>query len=405
MKKQFFSIQSVAITLGVLLISGAAHAASLTDLELHGYLRAGVRSNSGVTSVNECYSNKPAGMGGNEFRLGNECGQYGELNFTAWQLKGKEATDPFFKTNITFQFFTDSNIHEEVFPSRLFEAFVEGGNFFGSSAKYWAGKRVYRDASVHMNDEFYFANINGNGAGVTDIGLGSGSLAVAYFLQQNGATFRKEHLLDARYTNLILAEHNKLDLWAAYAISDSIVPNVVDNTMGYALGVKHKYDFANGSLNAFSLQYGAKNLQGLTLPDTILVETKNPAAGASLVADQNRFRIVEDVVYQVTDFTSFEFSAKFEKFSGTNTTDKGTWWNVGARPQHFFNQYLGAIAEFGVSSVKFDSNLDATLMKRLTVGPVLALNPKYFARPQIRAYYTTTFERGNAFGAQGEVWF
>ena len=228
MKKTVLSIQTAYVFLGTLLICSASSAATLSDLELHGYLRAGVRSNSG-DGANVCYHNAvPRNSGGNEFRLGNECEDYGELNFTAWQLKGKDAHDPYFKTNVTFNFATNANFHDETLNPMLFEAYVDAGNFLGSQTKYWAGKRVYRDASVHMNDEFYYANINGNGAGFYDIGMPTGALAVAYFLQQSnpagGATTSvvKEHLLDVRWTNIGLADHQKLDFWGAYAMSRDV---------------------------------------------------------------------------------------------------------------------------------------------------------------------------------------
>jgi maltoporin len=63
------------------------------------------------------------------------------------------------------------------------ELYVEAGKFNVcgpfADARYWAGKRFYRQDEVHIND-FYFWDMSGPGAGVEKVDIGIGKLAFAY---------------------------------------------------------------------------------------------------------------------------------------------------------------------------------------------------------------------------------
>src|ERR1700719_654209 len=64
---------------------------------------------------------------------------------------------------------------------RLREAFVTAGNVFESlpGAKFWAGERYYRRQHIDI-DDFYPLDMSGYGAGVEDLDVRVGKLAVAY---------------------------------------------------------------------------------------------------------------------------------------------------------------------------------------------------------------------------------
>jgi maltoporin len=405
-------IQLLLVVGAFALTAASAQAVTGDNFEFRGYFRSGTRANNDDQAG--CFHNKGP-VTGNEFRLGNECEDYGEATLVAHHLKGG-AKDPFFRSQLTIAYGPGGYTQYEPMGANLIEAYIDSGNFFESTVKYWVGKRFYRDASIHMNDDFYYANINGQGAGVYGIELPTGTLAVAYFLEQanpNQATVPaspvtntrlKTHLLDVRWENLVLNDSQKFDIWAAYAhnpggtvVSGTALTTDYQVTQGYALGLKHKYDLGSLGTNALSLQYGGKLLNGLTLSGT------PDALGSTLIADKNRVRIVEDLVVQPSEHLGLEFATRLDRFTGS--VDQGTWWDVGARPIYSFNQYFGVAVEGGVSSVKFDSDTDASVLTRFTIAPQIALGPKYFARPQLRAFYTTSGWRGSAFGAQGEVWF
>jgi hypothetical protein len=65
---------------------------------------------------------------------------------------------------------------------RLREAFVRGGHFLGETqpdAIFRAGARYYRRQHIEI-DDFYPLDLSGYGAGVEDVSLGVGKLAVAF---------------------------------------------------------------------------------------------------------------------------------------------------------------------------------------------------------------------------------
>src|SRR5258705_10880651 len=64
---------------------------------------------------------------------------------------------------------------------RLREAFIQMGNILQSqpNAKFWAGERYYRRQHIEI-DDFYPLDMSGYGAGVEDLNVRIGKLAVGY---------------------------------------------------------------------------------------------------------------------------------------------------------------------------------------------------------------------------------
>ena len=84
---------------------------------------------------------------------------------------------------------------------RLREAFVQAGNVLESQpdAKFWAGERYYRRQHIEIND-FYPLDMSGYGAGVEDLNLGFGKMALAYLagarpdiVTENGNLREEQH--------------------------------------------------------------------------------------------------------------------------------------------------------------------------------------------------------------------
>lgn len=398
----------------ITLLPLSSYAASGDDFEFHGYFRAGARSGNttDTSSTSGCIHNK--GTSGNEFRLGNECEDYGELTLVAYQLRGKAPTDPYFKSLVTMAFKVPGltqyeNVSGGSNPPpalNLIEAYIDAGNFADTNLKYWVGKRFYRDASIHMNDDFYFASTSGSGAGVYDINMPSGKLAVAYLLEQSnpvaGSTINvnrtKGNFGDVRWTDIGISENNRLDFWGMYGQTNTNPTLGLDHQGGFALGLKYRYLLTDGT-NTLSLQYGSKLLESLGFSGV-----DNPVTAAAF-GSANRVRAVEDLVVQPMTNLGLEFAARYEKFSNDIAGASGTWMDIGARPVYSVTQNFNLAVEAGLSSVKYDTDVHASLLKRLTFAAEISPDPKYFARPVMRAFYTTSFNLGNAYGVQGEVWF
>src|SRR5947209_5143798 len=145
MRTLFFSL--------VAFIIGANAQALPIDWKL--YMRTPVGTNG---QGGKQYNLSNPGSHGNEFRLGDET-SYAEAYFTAHILPGTGEQE-FFDANLTFAYnpqmnsqYGDTTANTDY--TQVIQAFVKGGNFDGVKAAFWAGKRFYRDADLHMDDFFY----------------------------------------------------------------------------------------------------------------------------------------------------------------------------------------------------------------------------------------------------------
>ena len=174
-----------------------AVAADPSPLEFtyNGYFRTGIGSNSKGGSQ-QCFQ-VPGALA--KYRLGNECGTYGELDLGAVIYRAKEADGPVFKAHTMLSYFSSqANGDEPLSPvSGNFNQFNNNGfnlrqvwgevSNVGSgpfkTARFWIGKRYYQRNDIHINDFFYWNN-SGDGAGVEAIDLGFAKLDYALRLDK-----------------------------------------------------------------------------------------------------------------------------------------------------------------------------------------------------------------------------
>src|SRR6516164_3534114 len=154
------------------------------SFEFHGYFRSGYGLNSeGGQQV--AFAAPGAGA---KYRLGNETETYAELIFVNnWLNPNNNPCKAWMKTEFMVEANTSNSASYANFPNgiggdqfRLREAFIQAGNIFESqpNAKFWAGERYYRRQHIDIND-FYPLDMSGYGAGIEDLNLGPGKLAVA----------------------------------------------------------------------------------------------------------------------------------------------------------------------------------------------------------------------------------
>jgi len=153
--------------------------------EFHGYLRSGYGLN-GVGGQQVAFEAPGAGA---KYRLGNEAETYGEFIFVNNWLNPDHNTDKaWIKTEVLVEADTTNANTYATFPGavggdtfRLREAFVQAGNVLDSQpdAKFWAGERYYRRQHIEI-DDFYILDMSGYGAGVEDLNVGLGKVAVAF---------------------------------------------------------------------------------------------------------------------------------------------------------------------------------------------------------------------------------
>ncbi|MCB0365230.1 MAG: carbohydrate porin [Bdellovibrionaceae bacterium] len=422
-----------SLLLGVgLCVSFAAGAVHSENFEYNGYFRASTGTNS-KGGDQECFTN--SGTTGNEFRLGNECSIYGEAAFTAHHLKAQGETDPFFKSTIRLAYISPGHAAYEGTNEELHltEAFVKGGRFHDTPYTFWAGKRFYRGPDLYMNDWWYWGNTIGNGAGVEDVPLGFGQLALAQIRQigttQSDVGRHGLTLWDARVSKIEVTENTELEVWLGYAHAPNGTSGatIYEKATGYVAGTKFHTKLGEG-FNIALLVAGQGLMESLELSgDTA------PVKNVSTQDKAQRLRIADHWTHFVPDSKwAFHLMAMHEQWdTGADTDSAGTWTGIGVHPVYFLTDHVHLTGQVGFSQVEIESEKDgmgdplgARTLIRATVAPQLAINRSVWGRPVLRAFYTHSWwnkenkakiatgapayadlTSGGAYGFQAEVWF
>ena len=157
------------------------------NFKWHGYFRAG----TGFTAngVGQTFAfNTPDVSFGKTQRLGNENDFYIETGPILDHMLGDDPDVMDVRVKMTFQFFdgvdkqTALNLDNDGWGAGIVEAYIEMKNVIKSAPEitFWGGQRFYDRYDIHPSD-YFFLNTSGMGAGVYNIPLGPGSLAIAYF--------------------------------------------------------------------------------------------------------------------------------------------------------------------------------------------------------------------------------
>jgi maltoporin len=400
--------------------------AQVSAFEFHGYFRSGY----GLTGVGGQQVAFQAPGAGAKYRLGNEAETYSELIFVNnWLDHEHDSSKAWMKTEFMIQAnttnaasyanFTNS-AHNDQF--RLREAFIRAGNIFESqpNAKFWAGQRYYRRQHIEIND-FYPLDMSGYGAGVEDIDVRIGKLAIAYLagarpdlLTDNGAVAKNN--VDVRLYDL----KGPLGLWAGWfdfaTVKGGKTANgtTVPTTDGYAFGLRHQRLEWHGGYHAFSIQYGtgaASNFStSIDDPSPVLRTSKRLIATEHLLFQPNeRFAIMPIFVYQRLK-------------DGDLRHDWTQWISFGARPQVFFTNYLSVAFEAGFDRTHSPTGEYDGWVRKFTIAPQIGTGRKFFSRPVLRTFLTyaswsdglrgfvggTPYRNrtsGLTYGVQAETWF
>ncbi|OFZ31746.1 MAG: hypothetical protein A2622_04030 [Bdellovibrionales bacterium RIFCSPHIGHO2_01_FULL_40_29] len=405
----------------VTLLLSASISYADNNLKMGGYFRSGVGQSQGKERI--CISN---GTSGNEFRLGNECGTYAELGFN-YGFGADKYADAATAVHITLAPVNTANqTATEAATVNLIEAYGDFGK--PNDIKIWAGKRYYRWSDVHQNDWFYFANINGTGAGVENVKASYGTWALGYMQESATAAASAtdsgqvtKTVLDARLGKFIVADDHTMDFWlnvgnvsggkkASPAIGDFA------SFSGHAEGVRLNSSFGDLK-NTFALVagQGAMGSRDMTVTavDTTLPDT---------VTKQTSILVLNNVY---TKFSNWDLSATLMhevKESGPDVKVKTAWTSIGARPTYYLTDMYSISTEVGYSVVKVDS-LDDRKLTRATVAFQVQPAAGLFTKPTLRFYAShNTWNNENtlikasspiltdktnylAVGTQIEVWF
>jgi len=368
------------------LVLAASPAAAV---DFHGYFRSGIGGTS-AGGKQQCFAAPNADY---KFRLGNECETYAEAEFAQTFYKDK--------TGIEFKY--DTMLAYKSSSSQDYEALTGGDNEIAlrqiwvgakvpqfGGATVWVGKRYYMRQDVHMVDFFYW-DASGPGAGVEDIDLGFGKLAVAVFQNRNGD--RQMWRPDIRLTNLTLPLGSLSIGYEAFIDSspDSSTPPATREKLSHWANLQWSVPVLGGRNNA-TIQYA----NGSATP-------MNPYPSWDRTDASSQIRFVEDLVINPSDkwsmgavFTYADYTERYSNDPGNATAlwNQATQIGVGVRPIYHLNDVMSLALELGYNSVtpKEGTDKDARTMIKATpaflIHPPAGLGGAYFTRPELRVFMT-----------------
>jgi maltoporin len=393
--------------------------------EFHGYFRSGYGLN-GAGGQQVAFQAPGADA---KYRLGNEAETYGELIFVDnWVNPDHGSDKAWMKTEFMVEANTSNSASYANFRGgagndqfRLREAFIQAGNIFESqpNAKFWAGERYYRRQHIEI-DDFYPLDMSGYGAGVEDLNVRVGKLAVAYLagarpdiLTQNGSLAKNN--LDLRLYD-VKGPGGLWGGWFDFATSkggETSAGTKIPTTNGYAVGLKHQRLEWHGGYHTFSFQYGT----GAASNFSSSIDDPTPYLHSSA-----RLLATEQVLFQPNDKFAIMPIVIYQRVKDGNPQHGWNQWvSFGARPEIFFTKYLSLALEGGFDHTHLRGQYDGWLRK-FTIAPQIGAGRKFFSRPVLRTFLTYAnwsdglrgfvggvpyLKRtsGLTYGVQAETWF
>jgi maltoporin len=391
-------IKKKLIVLGATLFALAASQASAVDF--HGYFRSGIGGNNkGGSQV--CFQDP-----GNEykFRLGNECENYAEWEFSQSLYKNKEGVE----------FVYDGMLAYVTGPAgNDFDPLISGGNtialrqnwvgakglpFLPSGSMAWIGKRYYHRNDIHQIDFFYW-DTSGFGGGLDDVPIGPAKFAIAVFENR----FSDRRVLwqpDFRVYGIPIIPNGTLEAGISLVIDSSnatATPPVNPNKEDVSpwLTVQWVQNDFLGGFNKLAFQWAQGSAANMHSQGSLQEDASS---------DSRQWRVIEHMVFQPTSDISgalvFVYQDTKQVFGGSLKR-----WSAGIRPALQLNDYFKIELEGGYTSVtpKTGANTDSRGLFKATVAPTLMIAPgpggSYFTRPVLRLFGTVAAWNDAAQGA------
>ncbi len=373
----------------------AVAANQVQAVDWNGYFRAGPGSTKSGAS-RACYGLDGPGL---KYRLGNECDFYGE--FLVSQSFKNDGVD--YKAGL-MTYLWEGNTNGDTERVGINQMYVEGTGYdIAPTATFWAGKRFYGLADVHIVDT-HFTKMSGVGAGVMNLDAGVGKLAIAYFKTDADAV---------KSGNRINIELNN-------------VPANADGKLRF-IGTLTEGHFSGGKRGAgFTVQHNQDKFLGLGGSNTLWLQAAQGSANIngnfgdlSAGSDVKSWRVIESFTWQQGPFGGQALALWQQDRSNTNGKLRSA--SVGGRASYALTRNFKLVGELGHSQQKPQGAATAKLTK-LTLAPTLSTGPDFWNRPELRLYVTTARwndaagnltgqsafagqTHGTSFGAQAEIWF
>lgn len=369
----------------------SASAIEIKDVDMFGYARAGVGTNT-HGGDQECFYNQGSGggsgIGRNEFRLGNECSNYLEIALKFNHLK--EETKKIYSQFRLANSHSGEDATESTNQSTNFvEAFAEIQGINELAWSFWVGKRFYREHDAYIDDYYYFGSTNGNGGGVGNIDILGAKLSLAYLRQVSNTRTTVGNpgltVYDARLKQFSWSKSLKQNYWLAFGqapeSSDATTGEKFKKSNGVIVGTLLEWNLAERGFNHFAIVFGQGVMNNFNLYGDSTVSLTQP------ISSEKRLRLVNHTTFDINPKWAFHLSLNHERLIvHTETTEQ--WIGIGFRPHYRVNPHFHLVGEAGTSVVQ---NNGAKRLSRLTFAPQLSINENIWGRPVLRAFYTHSF--------------
>ena len=339
-------------------------------LEFAGYLRSGVGTSTG-SGKQQCFQLPGAQT---KYRLGNECEQYAELELRQDLLTLDDGSvfsvdamaSLYNKYDRALKFQGENNG-----SARMPQMYAQWSNLPSlNGGSLWAGRRYYKRNDIHISD-FYYWNQSATGGGIEDVLIGG--LKYSYALSRKDNLYQKEYATrhDFNVAGFKTNPGGELELGLSYIAK----AGGRDTNSGWALTAQHVQAAFLGGKNKFALQYG----EG---PGTGLGYTGNTALDKS----SKSYRAVEFFDWQVTPRFGGQVEAVYQKDVRPGRQDQN-WMSLGVRPAYALSEQFKLVTELGHDQVEATGG--TRKLSKFTFAPTWSpKGPEFWARPEVRLYYT-----------------
>jgi len=384
MIKVVLSAASIVLGLGLEL----AFAVDIgSGVEFNGYFRSGAGQNSKGGAMTQFVLPDAD----SQYRIGNEADTYGDFLFskTAWQSPDGSKFKLYFQTTVYGTDLSENTTFLNGTNLSVSQLYVEGKEIPElRGASVWMGRRLYRREGIHILDMFY-DNPSGTGGGIEGIQLFKGAnLAYAFFRNNMGANSANTNSGASRHDlqvrDIPLYFGGSLDLFGRYINSDGKGDDPTKDLShdGYQLAVQYTHLFKDLGTNKLYLAYGVGAGTGLG------GNLGTGMAGRGSLENGNDVKVV-----RALDFFTFQLTRNFggQLVAGYthNMSDAGDldWYTVGGRLSYAFTDHLKLVGDVGHDQTK-PQGQDSRSLTKVTIAPTISLGRDFWARPELRLYYT-----------------
>ena len=342
---------------------------SASALEFAGYLRSGV-GNSLNGGKQSCFKLPGAEA---KYRLGNECEQYAELELrqdvysfddgSVLSVDGMASLYNQYDRQLTFQGDNGS--------ARLPQLYAQWSNLPSlNGGSLWAGRRYYKRNDIHISD-FYYWNQSATGAGIEDVLIGG--LKYSYALSRKDNLYQENYVTrhDFNVAGFNTNPGGELEFGLSYLDK----PERTEAHSGWAITAQHVQSEFLGGKNKFAVQYGEGSGTGLGYTGDFRLDNSS-----------KRYRIVEFFDWQITPRFGGQVEAVYQKDFRPDGGNQ-EWLSLGVRPTYAISEQFKLVTELGHDQVKA---ADGTRkLSKFTFAPTWSpKGPGFWARPEVRLYYT-----------------